>query len=345
MKESKVKTIGVLTSGGDAPGMNAAIRAVVRTALANGVQVKGIYSGFEGLMNNDMVDMDLRNVSNILERGGTMLYSARSKEFNSPEGVAKAVQICVQSGIEGLVVCGGDGSFRGARDLSLRGIHCIGVPCTIDNDIACTDFTIGFDTALLTVMENIDRLRDTAQAHSRCSVVEVMGRHCGDIALHAGVACGAVSVLVPPPKEDSNNKEPKKDPEEGKKIANKVIERIKYSLSIGKKHFIVIVAEGVTKYGSISAEELAKIIERETCVESRETVLGHIQRGGSPSPRDRILASQMGNYAVNLIMEGKSNRVVAERNGKIVDFDILKGLEMKRKFNKKLYNLSNEISI
>ena len=332
----EMKTIGILTSGGDAPGMNAVVRAVTRTALFNDMKVKGIYRGYAGLMDMHMEDLSLRSVSNILERGGTMLYSARSAEFREDAGVEKGKDNCIAAGIDGLVVCGGDGSFRGARDLSLKGIPCIGIPGTIDNDIACSEYTIGFDTAVRTVVENIDRLRDTTQSHDRCSVVEVMGRHCGDIALQAGICCGAVSVLVPEIKFD---------------IDRDVIAKMQNTLKSGKNHFIVIVSEGVTGTsggagaGAMTAEQMAKYIEEKTGVESRATILGHIQRGGSPSPRDRMMAAQMGHHAVELLKKGIGNRVVAVKNGKIVDYDILQALAMKRKFNKELYRICNEISI
>ncbi|MDL2232740.1 6-phosphofructokinase [Ruminococcaceae bacterium OttesenSCG-928-L11] len=333
--KKEMKTIGILTSGGDAPGMNAVVRSVTRTALFNGMNVKGIFKGYSGLMNSLMQDMTLRSVSDILQRGGTMLYSARCPEFKDDAGVEIGKQNCLASGIDGLVVCGGDGSFRGARDLSLKGIPCIGVPGTIDNDIASSEYTIGFDTAVRTVVENIDRLRDTSQSHDRCSVVEVMGRHCGDIALHSGICCGAVSVLVPEIEFD---------------IDRDIIQKMKKTMNSGKNHFIVIVAEGVTsvRFGDepgMSAHQLAKYIEEQTGVESRATVLGHIQRGGTPSPRDRVVASQMGHYAVELLRKGIGNRVVAMKDNHIVDYDILEALEMKKTINMELYRTCNEISI
>lgn len=330
-----IKTIGILTSGGDAPGMNAAVRAVTRTALYNGMNVKGIFKGYNGLMNNLMQDMTLRGVSDILQKGGTMLYTARCLEFKGEAGVEKAYQNAIASGIEGLVVCGGDGSFRGARDLSLKGLPCIGIPGTIDNDISCSEYTIGFDTAVNTVVENIDRLRDTSQSHDRCSVVEVMGRRCGDIALHSGICCGAVSVLVPELAYD---------------LDRDVIAKMKNTMMAGKNHFIVIIAEGVTstmgKEGTtFTAHDLAAYIEEKTGIESRATVLGHIQRGGTPTPRDRVMASNMGHYAVELLKKGIGNRVIAVKDGKVVDYDILEGLEMKKSIDMDLVRVCGEISI
>ncbi len=324
-----MKTIAVLTSGGDAPGMNAAIRAVVRTGCENGMRVLGVRRGYNGLMNGDMYEMNLRTVSDIIHRGGTMLYSARSPEFKTEEGLQKALDVCKANGIEGVVVIGGDGSFRGARDLSLRGIPTIGVPGTIDNDIACCDYTIGYDTAMNTVMDMVDRIRDTTESHDRCSVVEVMGRRAGYIALNSGIAIGATSILIPEVDFD---------------IEKDVIERMKRTQKTDKKHFIIIVAEGVSeKIGGV--DNLAKIIEEKTGVESRATVLGHVQRGGSPSLRDRLVASEMGNYAVHLLMKGASNRVVAMQKEVVMDFDIYEALNMKNTINLDLYRIAHEISI
>lgn len=324
-----MKTIAVLTSGGDAPGMNAAIRAVVRTGCENGMRVLGVRRGYNGLMNGDMYEMNLRTVSDIIHRGGTMLYSARSPEFKTEEGLQKALDVCKANGIEGVVVIGGDGSFRGARDLSLRGIPTIGVPGTIDNDIACCDYTIGYDTAMNTVMDMVDRIRDTTESHDRCSVVEVMGRRAGYIALNSGIAIGATSILIPEVDFD---------------IEKDVIERMKRTQKTDKKHFIIIVAEGVSeKIGGV--DNLAKIIEEKTGVESRATVLGHVQRGGSPSLRDRLVASEMGNYAVHLLMNGASNRVVAMQKEEVMDFDIYEALNMKNTINLDLYRIAHEISI
>lgn len=324
-----MKTIAVLTSGGDAPGMNAAIRAVVRTGCENGMKVLGIRRGYNGLMNGDMYEMNLRTVSDIIHRGGTMLYSARSPEFKTEEGMQKALDVCKANGIEGVVVIGGDGSFRGARDLSLRGIPTIGVPGTIDNDIACCDYTIGYDTAMNTVMDMVDRIRDTTESHDRCSVVEVMGRRAGYIALNSGIAIGATAILIPEVDFD---------------IEKDVIERMKRTQKTDKKHFIIIVAEGVSeKIGGVV--NLAKIIEEKTGVESRATVLGHVQRGGSPSLRDRLVASQMGNYAVHLLMKGIGNRVVAMQKEQVMDFDIYEALNMKNSIDLDLYRCALEISI
>ncbi len=324
-----MKTIAVLTSGGDAPGMNAAIRAVVRTGCENGMKVLGVRRGYNGLMNGDMYEMNLRTVSDIIHRGGTMLFSARSPEFKTEEGMNKALEVCKQNGIEGVVVIGGDGSFRGARDLSLHGIPTIGVPGTIDNDIACCDYTIGYDTAMNTVMDMVDRIRDTTESHDRCSVVEVMGRRAGYIALNSGIAIGATSILLPEVDFD---------------IEKDVIERMKRTQKTDKKHFIIIVAEGVSeKIGGVA--NLAKIIEEKTGVESRATVLGHVQRGGSPSLRDRLVASEMGNYAVHLLMKGIGNRVVAMQKEKVLDFDIYEALNMKNTINLDLYRVALEISI
>lgn len=319
------KKIAVLTSGGDAPGMNAAVRAVVRAGLYYGMSVYGVYRGYNGLLNGDMEEMSLRSVSDIINLGGTMLYTARSPEFNTPEGVQKAADQCRKLGVEGVVVIGGDGSFRGARDLTAAGIRCIGVPGTIDNDIACSEYTIGFDTAMNTAMELIDRLRDTTESHDRCSVVEVMGRRCGDIALHTGISIGATAILVPEVPFD---------------FQKDVIERIRLTQKTGKRHFIVVVAEGV---GGV--ENLAKQIEEQAGIETRATILGHVQRGGSPTLRDRLVASQMGYEAVKLLEDGASNRVVAMQGERIVNFDITEALNMKRVFDKDLYDIALKISI
>lgn len=320
----EVKTIGILTSGGDAPGMNAAVRAVARAALSKGIKVYGIRRGYNGLIHDDVFEMDLRSVSDIIHRGGTVLYTARSPEFKTEEGMQKALDTCKKYGIDGCVVIGGDGSYRGARDLSLHGIPCVGLPGTIDNDIACTDETIGFDTAMNTAVEMIDKLRDTAQSHERCSICEVMGRNAGDIALHTGIAVGATAILVP----------------EVKTTVDEIIQKIENGEKTGKEHFIIVVAEGV---GHVN--ELAKEIEEKTGIESRATVLGHVQRGGNASLRDRVLASQMGHKAVEILSQGIGNRVVAIRNSKIVDFDIYEALQMDRTFDMDLYNIANDINI
>ena len=320
-----LKSIAVLTSGGDAPGMNAAVRAVVRTGISYGMRVVGVLRGYNGLLNGEIMEMNLRSVSDIIHRGGTILYTARSPEFNTPAGVQKAADSCRKMGIDGVVVIGGDGSFRGARDLTHAGIPCIGVPGTIDNDIASSEYTIGFDTAMNTAVEMVDRLRDTMESHDRCSVVEVMGRRCGDLALQTGIAVGATSILVPEVPYDF-----KKD----------IVDRMMFTQKTGKKHFIVIVAEGV---GGV--EKLAKDIEETTGIETRATVLGHVQRGGSPSLRDRVVGSQMGAVAAKLLYDGKSNRVVVMRDGRIVDLDITEALDMKRVFDKDLYDIALRISI
>lgn len=319
------KAIAVLTSGGDAPGMNAAVRAVTRSAIASGMKVIGVRRGYNGLLNGDVFEMNLRSVSDIIHRGGTTLFTARSPEFNTPEGVQKAAETCRALNIDGVVVIGGDGSFRGARDLTGVGIPCVGIPGTIDNDIACSEYTVGFDTAMNTVMTMVDRIRDTAQSHDRCSVVEVMGRRCGDIALETGIAVGATSILVPEVPFD---------------LQKDVIDRMMCSQSTGKKHYIVIVAEGV---GGVDA--MAKEIQAKTGIETRATILGHVQRGGSPTVRDRVVASEMGDKAVQLLLQGIGNRVVAMKNGKIVDYDITEALNMKRVFRKDLYDVAIKISI
>lgn len=322
---SKVTAIGVLTSGGDAPGMNAAVRAVVRTAISMGIKCYGIRRGYNGLIEGDVFEMSIRDVSDVIHRGGTVLYTARSPLFKTEEGINMAVNTCRKLGINGIVVIGGDGSFRGAMDLSKRGIPCIGIPGTIDNDISSTDYTIGFDTAMNTAMHMVDKLRDTTQSHERCSVVEVMGRHAGWLALESGIAVGATAILVP---EVQFN------------IDRDVIAKINETQRSGKKHFIIVVAEGV---GSV--EEIAKYVEEKTGIESRATILGHVQRGGSPTVRDREMASSMGYYAVKLLSEGASNRVVCYRNGKIIDADIFEALNMHKPFDIEKYEMANTISI
>ena len=319
------KTIAVLTSGGDAPGMNAAVRSIVRTGITSGMRVIGIYRGYNGLLNGDSIEMNLRSVSDIIHHGGTMLYTARSPEFNTPQGVQKAAESCRKMGIDGVVVIGGDGSFRGARDLTEAGVPCIGVPGTIDNDIACSEYTIGYDTAMNTAMEMVDRLRDTTESHDRCSVVEVMGRRCGDIALNTGIAVGATAILLPEVPFD---------------FERDIIRRMQFTQKTGKKHFIIVVAEGV---GGV--ETLSKEIEKETGIESRATILGHVQRGGSPTLRDRLVATAMGYRAVKLLQQGQGNRVVAMRDNCIVDFDITEALKMERKFDNELYQIALQVSI
>ena len=319
------KKIGVLTSGGDAPGMNAAVRAVCRAGLAKGMEVVGILRGYNGLLNGEVIEMNARTVSGIIQRGGTCLYTARCPEFRDIEGVKKGRDKCLEMGLDGIVVIGGDGSFRGAADLSAQGIPCIGLPGTIDNDISCTEYTIGYDTAMNTAMEMVDRLRDTTESHDRCSVVEVMGRRAGYIALNAGIACGATTILIPEVDFD---------------FERDVIDRMKKTQKTGKRHFIIIVAEGV---GGV--EEMAKKIEAEMGVETRATVLGHVQRGGSPTVRDRVVASQMGYKAVELLKQGIGNRVVAMQKDEIVDFDIFEALNMKKSIDLDLYKMAHEISI
>jgi 6-phosphofructokinase 1 len=318
-----IKKIGILTSGGDAPGMNAAVRAVARAAIRKGMQVYGIRRGYNGLINGDVFEMNERSVSDIIQRGGTMLYTARCPEFRTEEGVEKAKAKCEELGLEGIVVIGGDGSFRGAADLSAKGILCVGLPGTIDNDISCTEYTIGYDTAMNTAMEMVDKLRDTAQSHDRCSVVEVMGRGAGFIAVNTGVACGATYVIT------------SEVPYNLDEVAKKMLE----SRKTGKQHFIIIVSEGVGH-----SDEIARTLQEKTGIEARTTILGHVQRGGSPTVRDRVVASQMGYYAVDLLSQGIGNRVVGMQNNKIVDFDIQEALSMKKPFEDDLYHIAGEIA-
>lgn len=306
----KIQTIGVLTSGGDAPGMNAAIRAVVRTALSYGLKVKGIMRGYSGLLEEEFMDMDAASVADIINRGGTILYTARCAEMMTEEGQLKAAEICKRHGIDGVVVIGGDGSFRGAGKLADLGINAIGVPGTIDLDIACTDYTIGFDTAVNTAIDAIDKVRDTSTSHERCSIIEVMGRHAGYIALWSGVATGSDAILIPE-RYDGNEQE----------VINRIIE----SRKRGKKHFIIVNAEGIGHSSS-----MAQRIEAATGIETRATILGYMQRGGSPSCKDRFYASIMGSRAVDLLMEGKSDRLLAYKNGEFCDFDIAEALAMEK---------------
>ncbi len=316
----EVNTIGVLTSGGDAPGMNAAIRAVVRIAIARGKKVKGIRRGYQGLLEEDIIDMDAHSVSDTIQRGGTILYTARCQEFRTPEGQKKGAEICKKHGIDGIIVIGGDGSFQGAQKLSHLGINTIGVPGTIDLDIACTDYTIGFDTAVNTAMEAIDKIRDTSTSHERCSVIEVMGRSAGYIALWCGIANGAEDILLP--ERYDNNEEA-------------IIEHIRQTRSIGKKHHIIINAEGIG-----DSNNMAKRIEAATGMETRAAILGHMQRGGSPTCKDRVYASIMGAYAVDLLCEGKSNRVVAYKDGQYVDYEIDEALAMKKDIDEYQFEVS-----
>ena len=299
----KFRRIGVLTSGGDAPGMNAAIRAVTREALCRGVEVMAIYRGYSGLISGDIKQFSLRDVSNIINHGGTMLYSDRCPEFKTEEGMKKAISICDKFAIDGIVAIGGDGTFRGARDLTLHGIPCVGLPATIDNDIASTDFTIGFDTATNTVVEMIDRLRDTCESHARCNVVEVMGRGAGDIAINTGIASGATAIAIPEIPFD----------------ADAVCEKIKNARKIGKRNFIVVVSEGM---GPLYSEMLAKKIQERTGVETKFARLAHVVRGGNPTLQDRVLASRMGAFAVEELLAGRSNLVVCDRHNEIISSDI-----------------------
>ncbi|MGN0431019.1 MAG: 6-phosphofructokinase [Lachnospiraceae bacterium] len=320
----QVKTIAVLTSGGDAPGMNAAIRAVVRTAIARGLKVKGIERGYMGLLNEEIIDMEARDVSDIIQRGGTILGTARCPEFQKLEVQKRGADICKKHGIEGLVVIGGDGSYRGAQALARQGINTIGLPGTIDLDISCTEYTIGFDTAVNTAMEAIDKVRDTSSSHERCSIIEVMGRNAGYIALWCGIANGAEDILLPE-KYDYNEQA----------IINNIIEKRK----MGKKHHIIINAEGIGHSNS-----MAKRIEAATGIETRATILGHMQRGGSPTCKDRYYASIMGAYAVDLLLQGKSKRVVGYQHGEFVDFDIEEALAMTKSISEYSYEVSRLLS-
>ena len=321
MAAKAVKTIGVLTSGGDAPGMNACVRSVVRTAIHEGLKVKGIMRGYAGLLQEEIVDMDTTSVSDTISRGGTILYTARCMEFTTPEGQQRGAEVCRKHGIDGIVVIGGDGSFRGAGKLSALGINTIGCPGTIDLDIACTDYTIGFDTAINTAMEAIDKLRDTSTSHERCSIIEVMGRRAGYIAMWCGVANGAEEILIPE-RYDGDEQA----------IINRIIEARKR----GKKHYIIINAEGIGHSTS-----MAKRIEAATGIETRATILGHIQRGGSPTCKDRYYASMMGARAAELLRDGKSNRVVAYKHGEFVDFDIQEALQMKKDIPEDQYRIAS----
>ena len=316
----EVKTIGVLTSGGDAPGMNAAIRAVVRTAINKGMKVKGIMRGYAGLLQEEIVDMDGTSVADTIGRGGTILYTARCPEFMTEEGQKRGAEICRKHNIDGLVVIGGDGSYRGAGKLSALGINTVGLPGTIDLDIACTDYTIGFDTAINTAMEAIDKVRDTSTSHERCSIIEVMGRHAGYIALWCGIANGAEDILLPE-RYDGNEQ----------MLINRIIDNRKR----GKRHHIIINAEGIGHSAS-----MAKRIEAATGIETRATILGYMQRGGAPTCKDRVYASIMGAKAVELLEKGKTNRVVAYKHGEVLDFDIQEALNMKKDIPEDQYEIS-----
>ena len=316
----EINTIGVLTSGGDAPGMNAAIRAVVREAIAKGKKVKGIKRGYAGLLQEEIIDMEAKDVSDIIQRGGTILQTARCMEFTTAEGQKRGAEICKKHGIDGIIVIGGDGSFKGAQKLAGLGINTIGLPGTIDLDIACTEYTIGFDTAVNTAMEAIDKVRDTSTSHERCSIIEVMGRHAGYIALWCGIANGAEDILLPE-RYDGNEQ----------MLINRIIENRKR----GKKHHIIINAEGIGHSAS-----MARRIEAATGLETRATILGYMQRGGAPTCKDRVYASIMGSKAVELLAEGKTNRVVAYKHGEFVDFDIQEALNMTKDIPEDQYEIS-----
>ena len=309
----EIKRIGVLTSGGDAPGMNAVVRSVVRTAMYRGIECIGIRRGYNGLISGDIIKLDSGSVSHILNRGGTILYTARSMEFMTPEGQQKAVDMCRLLGLDGIVAIGGDGTFRGMMELSRRGISVVGVPATIDNDIGCTEYTIGFDTASNTAVDAIDRLRDTMQSHERCSVVEVMGRNAGHLALYVGLAVGATSVLVP---------------EQTMDFEKDVVEKIQQARLNGRTHFMIVVAEGAA-----SAIDIGKKIHDTLALDPRVTILGHIQRGGIPSARDRVMGTRMGFHAVEALADGKTNRVICAKQGTMIDIDIEEGLSMKKGLN------------
>ena len=305
-----IRRIGVLTSGGDAPGMNACVRSVVRTALYHGIECYGIRRGYNGLITGDVIRLDEKNVSHTINRGGTILYTARSKEFMTEEGQKKAVSTCKFLGLDGIIAIGGDGTFRGARALSKYGINVVCIPATIDNDISCTNYSIGFDTAANTAIECIDKLRDTMQSHERCSVVEVMGRHAGYLAMYVGLACGATAVLVPEKPFD---------------FEQDVIEKIRQARFNGFTHYMIVVAEGAG-----SANEIAARIKETIDLDPRVTVLGHIQRGGVPNARDRVNATKMGYMAVELLLQGKNNRIVCTHEGGYTDVDITEALQMKK---------------
>jgi 6-phosphofructokinase 1 len=325
MTQKKLRRIGVLTSGGDAPGMNAAIRSVVRTCIQHGIVPIGIYRGYNGLIHSNVVELNARSVNGITSRGGTMLYTARCEEFRTKEGVERAAKTCRYLGIDGLVVIGGDGTFRGARDLSAEGINTVGIPGTIDNDIACTDYSIGFDTAANTAIEAIDKLTDTMQSHERISVVELMGRNAGHLALYVGLAVGATAILVPEHPFD---------------MEADIVEKIREGHYNNKRHFIVIVAEGVGH-----TTEIAQRIKELTGIETRVTIMGHIQRGGSPNARDRVMASRMGHYAVKTLLEGHTNQVVVYRNALVQRITIDEALQMKKDLDFYLYEVARDISI
>lgn len=323
--DKQIRRIGVLTSGGDAPGMNALIRSVVRSASANDISVLGIRRGYSGLINGDIIEMGARSVDGIIRKGGTMLYTARCKEMLTEKGLQKAADTCRYLGIDGLICCGGDGTFRGAQALSRKGVPCIGVPGTIDNDISCSDYTIGFDTACNTAIECIDKLRDTMQSHERCSVVEVMGRRAGHLALQVGCAVGATAICLPERQLDFDTE---------------IVEKMRIGRIKGRNHHIIIVAEG---YGS--AQAVADQIHEATGIDTRVTILGHIQRGGSPSAMDRVMATRMGYAAVRALMEGKANRVVVSDNNIVTDIDIEEGLAQSKDLNQCLFEAQQTVAI
>lgn len=320
-----IKNIAVLTSGGDAPGMNAVVRAVTRCAISNNINVWGIIRGYMGLRNGDKIEMNLRSVSDIIHRGGTVLYSSRDPLFQTEEGLNQAVKFCKNAKFDAVIAIGGDGTLKGAQKLAGKGVNCIFIPATIDNDVGCSEYSIGFDTAMNTAMEMVDKIRDTAQSHEKCSVVEVMGRHCGDIALHTGIAVGATAIIVPEIECD---------------VQKDVIQRIKYTQSMGKRHFIVIISEHC-----VNSKEIADRISNETGIQARCTILGHVQRGGSPTLRDRVMASVMGCRAVEALIGGKKNRAVISRCDNVIDFDINDAVSQTKEFNTSLYENALNISI
>lgn len=321
----EINRVGLLTSGGDAPGMNAAIRAVVRTAQHNKIEVLGIRRGYNGLINGDIFPMESHTVNGITNRGGTVLYTARSPEFNTEAGLEKAAKTCRYNGVGGVICIGGDGTFRGARDLSKYGVSTCCIPATIDNDIACTNYSIGFDTACNTAVDAIDKLRDTMQSHERCSIVEVMGRRAGHLAVYVGIATGANVILVP---------------EREYNFERDVAEKIRHARIRGRTHFIIIIAEGVG-----NTQEISEKIYEETGLEPRITILGHIQRGGRPNVRDRVTASRMGRHAVEVLLQGKTNRVIGIKDGNLQDFDIDEALAMKKDLQETMYETAQILSL
>lgn len=319
-----MKTIGILTSGGDAPGMNAAIRAVIRTAIFNNINIVGIKQGYDGLVNGEIEEMNLSSVADIIHRGGTILRSSRSEEFMTEEGFKRALNVIKVFGIDGIIVLGGDGSFKGARKLSNAGIPTVGIPCTIDNDMGYTDYTIGFFTAVETAAEAIGKIRDTSTSHGRANIIEVMGRNSGDIALYSGLSGGAESIIVPEMKFD----------------INEVVERAIRGRNRGKLHHIIVLVEGVG-----NPYDLAKDIKEGTDIDTRVTILGHVQRGGTPTSFDRIMASEMGRKSVELLLEGKSGRAIGIKCNNIIDLDIIEALDVEKKFNEEMYETAKILSI